>query len=133
MFRSNFQNVQVTDALLRLKLSRRLARANTQIKLLKQKIRELSVRFKNAVRHNNYPAKKNLAIRIDVTEGIRNAMYMYARDLADQLSDVIWSEIREIIIISVDFDNEDNDLHNEIEDYIDEDAEDEILNYEGRL
>ena len=94
------QNLHVTEAIMRLKLSKRLARANTQILLLKQKIRELTLRYKKAQRCNNRPFLQSLALRLDVTEGMRNAMYSYARDLADQLSDVIWAEIQEIIIIS---------------------------------
>lgn len=110
----------VADAQRRLYLSRLLQRSKTQIFHLKRHLRNLVKRYKSARRAS---LLQSLAIRIDVTEGIRNMVYETARAAADELSDLYWRTTGEIVFIVIDFDDEENDMSEEEGDDVDSDAE----------
>jgi hypothetical protein len=95
----------VTDTQRRIYLSRLLQRSKHQILHLKRRLRDLIARYKSAKRAS---LLQSLAIRIDITEGIRNMVYETARSAADELSDILWRTTGEIVLITVDFDDEDN-------------------------
>lgn len=94
----------------RLYLSRLLDKLNQQIFHLKSRLRDLSKRY-NSTRAAS--VRQSLAIKIDVTEGMRNMYYELARGAADELSVIYWRTSGRAIIIAVDFDDEDNDFSDE--------------------
>lgn len=102
-----------TDTQRRIYLSRLLQRSKHQILHLKRKLRDLVARYQSTERAS---LLQSLAIRIDITEGIRNMVYETARAAADELSDILWRTTGEIILITIDFDDEDNYLSDEDDD-----------------
>lgn len=109
----------VHEAERRIYLSRLLWKLKQQIVMLKRQIRDLRLRYTSA---NSMSVSTSLAIRLDVTEGVRSAFYETARAVADELSDLLWKTTGSAVIITVDFDHEDNDRPDE-EDDDDVDAE----------
>lgn len=109
----------VAEAQRRIYLTRLLNKSKAQILLLKNHLRGLMARYKKARRPSLI---QNLAIRIDVTEGMRNMMYETARAAADELSDIYWRTTGDIVLITVDFDDED-DLESDEDDDSDDDAD----------
>ncbi|KAH3850703.1 hypothetical protein DPMN_093176 [Dreissena polymorpha] len=102
-------------------LVRLLLKLQVQILHLKRQIRALSARYQTTT---CVGLETSLAMRIDITEGMRSAYYETARHVADQLSDLHWKLSGNIVLISVDFDHEDNDRP---EDDDDVDAEAELM------
>ena len=120
----------IRDTVTRLKISRGFIRACLQIIQLKNQIRSLSSRYKTAKRRKQRSIQRSLAIRIDVTEGMRRLMYEHARDLADELSNTFWRLFQEVVIYSVDYDVEDH-YHSDEESDDDPDAQEELM-YDSR-
>lgn len=103
----------VADAQRRLYFSRVLQRSKRQIFHLKRQLRSLIGRYKCTKRAS---LLQNLAFRIDITEGMRSMIYEMARAAADELSDIYWRTNGDIVLITVDFDVEQNDISDEEDD-----------------
>lgn len=103
----------VADAQRRIYLSRVLQRSKRQIFHLKRQLRSLIGRYKCTQRAS---LLQNLAFRIDITEGMRSMIYEMARATADELSDIYWRTTGDIVLITVDFDDEYNDSSDEEDD-----------------
>ena len=124
---SFFHNLSVlVEAERREYLAKLLAKLNKQILHLKCRLRDLSKRY-NTVQ--NPGIRQSLAIRLDVTEGMRNAYYELARAAADELSVNMWRSSGDAILIAVDFDDEDNDF-SDVENDESDDAEMMLLQSE---
>lgn len=100
------QQRMVADGQRRIYLSHLLRRCKQQIILLKRNLRILIARFK---KRQQSSLQQNLAIRIDVTEGLRSMVYETARAAADELSDIYGRTTGDIVLITVDFDDEENE------------------------
>lgn len=98
------------DAERRMYLSMLLRKLKQQIILLKYRLRHLSKRYRSAA---NAGVRQSLALRIDVMEGMRSTFYELARAVADELSDLYWRTTGRLVLIAVDFDDEDNERPDE--------------------
>ncbi|OWF52593.1 hypothetical protein KP79_PYT04058 [Mizuhopecten yessoensis] len=61
-------------------------RACQQIALLDQKIRDLEVRYKRAVKHKKNSFRYNLRLRLSVVTGVKMMYHHYASTKAEELS-----------------------------------------------
>ena len=126
---SFFHNLSVlVEAERREYLAKLLAKLNKQILHLKCRLRDLSKRY-NTVQ--NPGIRQSLAIRLDVTEGMRYAYYELARAAADELGVIISRAFGSVILLDIDYNDEDNDFYGEENDESN-DAEMMLLQSERR-
>mgnify|MGYP000234661294 FL=1 len=109
-------------------LAKLLGKLNKQILHLKRRLRDLSKRY-NTVQ--NPGIRRSLAIRLDVTEGMRYAYYELARAAADELGVIISRAFGSVILLDIDYNDEDNDFYGEENDESN-DAEMMLLQSERR-
>ena len=65
---------------------RKLTYIIRQINILNDRIRGLNYRIQAARRDGNHCFRYSLRMRIGVSEGVRNMMYKYARDLVTEIA-----------------------------------------------